>query len=57
MARTLDEDGFFKEEDVRRVKLPIAWTAPEALSTGCFNTKTEIVCIYLGYKKQSKIGT
>ncbi len=47
MARTLDEDGCFMEEDVKKVKLPIAWTAPEALSTGCFNTKTEIVSCFL----------
>ncbi len=43
MARAVGEDGSFKEEDVRRVKLPIAWTAPEALSTGRFSAKTEVV--------------
>ena len=43
MARQMGPDGCFVEEDVRRVKLPMAWTAPEAISTGRFNAKTDFV--------------
>ena len=41
--------GYFRQDKENPVKLPYKWMAPESMSDGVFNEKTDVVCCNIQY--------